>query len=145
MGYFLKKNNIDNEGLVLPVGPTSERPLTPILASVRYNTDTNGIEYFNGTAYVEMAKTGRADIQVDKFIGDGATTIFTPMTVAHNDWTEVIVFINGIYQTGVSNYSVSGFTITFTSPPPNTMEIVIIHGLGSTYVQSADVFDVPNI
>lgn len=144
MGYYLKRSNVDNEGFVLPSGPTSDRPTTPIEASIRYNTDTGSIEYFNGSVYVDIAKTGRADIEVDKFTGDGVTTTFT-MTKEHSIWKEILVFIDGILQLGPGNHSVSGFDITFTEAPPNGLRIAVIHGLGSTYVDPNSVFDVPNL
>ena len=145
MGYFLKRTNVDNEGFVLPSGPTSDRPSTPITASARYNTDTKSIEYFDGNVYVDIAKSGNATIKVDKFTGDGFTTIFTPMTLEHNDWTEILVFIDGILQIGPTNFDVSGFDLTFSSAPPNGIKIIVIHGIGSTYVDSGNVFDVPNL
>lgn len=145
MGYYLKRTNIDNEGFVLPSGPTVDRPSTPIVASARYNTDTQSIEYFNGSVYVDVAKSGNASIRVDKFTGDGITTLFTPMTVEHDDWQEILVFIDGILQLGPGNFDVSGFDLTFTEPPPNGIRVAVVHGIGSTYVQSGDVFDVPNL
>ena len=145
MGYFLKRTNVDNEGFVLPSGPTSDRPLTPILASARYNTDTNSVEYFNGTVYVDIAKSGRAAILVDKFTGDGIATLFTPMQAEHSNWKEILVFIDGILQLGPGNFDVAGFDITFTSAPPNGVKIAVIHGLGNTFVEDSAVFDVPNL
>lgn len=145
MGYFLKKTNVDNEGFILPSGPTADRPSTPITASLRFNTDTNSIEYFNGSVYVDIAKAGRADIQVDKFTGDGITTLFTPMAVEHSNWSEILVFIDGYLQVGPGNYDVSGFDLTFTEAPPNGLRVIVVHGLGSTYVPDSNVFDVPNL
>ena len=144
MGYYLKRSNIDNEGFILPSGPTVDGPATPITASIRYNTDTNGIEYFNGSNYVELSKTGRANLDVDKFTGDGITVTFT-MTTEHNDYREVLVFIDGILQLGPGNYTTSGFDITFDEPPPSGLRIAVIHGLGSTYVEDANIFDVPTL
>jgi len=145
MGYFLKRTNIDHQGLVLPSGPTSDRPASPILASARYNTDTDSIEYFNGSAYVDIAKTGRADVKYDKFLGNGSDTIFGPMSIEHTNWQDVLVFIDGLLQIGLGHYDVSGFNITFTEAVPNGMRIVVIHGVGSTYVPSSNIFDVPNL
>ena len=144
MGYFLKRTNVDNEGFILPSGPTSDRPSTPIPASIRYNTDTQSIEYFNGNVYVDVAKSGSANVSVDKFTGDGITTTFT-MSVEQNDWKDVLVHIDGLLQIPPGNFDVSGFDITFSEAPPLNRKIVVYHGLNSTYVQSGDVFDVPNL
>lgn len=145
MGYFIKKDKHGTEGMVIPSGPTSERPLTPVTASVRYNTDTGGVEIFNGTAYVELAKTGQATIFVDNFVGDNVAVTFNPMSVSVSDPKNIMVFVDGVFQTPTDNYTVSGFDITFTSAPGTGIPITVVHGLGSTFVQSGDVFDVPNL
>lgn len=43
-------NIIGNGGIQLPVGPTADRPANSA-GLFRYNTDTNGLEYNNGTAW----------------------------------------------------------------------------------------------
>jgi len=145
MGYFVKKSKHGNEGMVLPSGPTSERPVTPITASLRYNTDTESLEYFNGTAFVDLAKTGLTTPGIDKIVTDGINASFTMSRESHR--ASIIVFIDGIYQTpgAASNYDTSGFDIVFTSIPPTGLDITIIHGLFDTYVESGNVFDVPNL
>lgn len=144
MGYFIKKDKHGTEGLVLPSGPTTDRPATPVTASVRYNTDTQSVEYFDGTNFVDIAKTGSTTITRDSFIGDGVTTTFT-MSKQPNTNHHVLVFVNGVYQTPPTHYTVSGFDITFTSPVPNNLRAHVIHGLGDTYVAPGDVFDVPSL
>lgn len=141
MGYFVKKDKHGAEGFVLPAGPASERMVNPINAHMRYNTDTDSIEYFNGTVYVDMAKSGNAVTTVDKLATDGITDTFT-MTVEETDETRVIVFIDGLYQTpGVTkNYTVSSFDLIFTSIPPAGLEITVIHGVFGTFVPGGDVF-----
>lgn len=146
MGYFVKKDKHGHEGFVLDSGPTADRPATPIDAHMRFNTDTNSIEYFNGTVYVDIAKAGTASTVVDKLTTDGLTATFT-MTVEHTDASKIIVFIDGVYQhPGISNnYTVSGFNLIFTSIPPSGLDVTVIHGVFGTYVANGDVFDVPNL
>ncbi len=140
MGYFVKKDIMGNEGLILPSGPTSERPDTPIKAAVRYNTDTDSVEYYNGTQFVELAKTGTTDVTIDKFTGDGILTDFT-MSIAYTNSEHVLVFLDGIYQTPDDNYFVDGTTISFTSVVPNGIPIRVIHRTANTTVSSLNAVD----
>lgn len=146
MGYFLKKDtNSTYEGLVLPSGPTADRPVAPLTGSVRYNTDLGSIEYFDGSNYVDLAKAGKVGITWDKFTGDDVTTQFT-MSQAHTAYTEVLVFIDGYLQVGPLNYTCDGSTtITFSEAPPLDRRVLVIHNLNSTYVTSGNVYDVPNL
>lgn len=49
-------NIIGNGGIQLPVGPTASRPANSA-GLFRYNTDTNGLEYNNGTAWSDASGT----------------------------------------------------------------------------------------
>ena len=147
MGYFVKRQRQDIDPyFALPTGPTAERPSQPINAYMRYNTDTNSIEYFNGTVFVDIAKAGNAVTVVDKLLTDGINDTFT-MTVEETDPAKVIVFIDGLYQIPgpTNNYDVSNFDLIFTSIPPSGLEVTVIHGVFGTYVPNSDVFDVPNL
>jgi hypothetical protein len=52
MGYYVKNRVLQSgsTGVVLPVGSSAERPANPVAGLVRFNTDTNTMEYFNGTS-----------------------------------------------------------------------------------------------
>jgi hypothetical protein len=51
---ILKNTTIDDTGtLLLPVGTTAERPSDPEIGFIRYNVDTNEIEYWNGIDWNE--------------------------------------------------------------------------------------------
>lgn len=146
MGYFVKRRNFTNEGIIIPQGPTANRPNTPELSALRYNTDTNSLEYFNGSVYVDVGKAGNVDVTVDNIASDGINDTFT-MSVTETDESNVVVFINGLYQApGLGNaYTVSGFDITFTSIPPAGLPITVVHGTYGTFVPNSNVFDVPNL
>jgi len=50
------------------------------------------------------------------------------MSVAESTATQLIVFVGSIYQDPASAYTVDGgYNITFTSAPPNTVPINVIH------------------
>lgn len=38
-------------GMFLPVGTTAQRPATPAVGMLRYNTSISGIEVYNGTTW----------------------------------------------------------------------------------------------
>ena len=55
--------------------------------------------------------------------GDGSTLVFTLASSGTTD--SVIIFVNGTFQVPTTDYSVSGTTLTFTSPPAGSAVIVI--------------------
>jgi hypothetical protein len=38
-------------GLFLPVGTTAQRPASPVTGQIRFNSTTNAVEVYNGTAW----------------------------------------------------------------------------------------------
>lgn len=133
-GVFLKNREIPSgsTSIRIPFGATNERPTNPVFGVFRYNTSTGSMEYFDGTAFQQVAKSGEANITVDNFTGDNSTLTFTLSTsVSAADQT--IVFISNIYQQP-STYSITGGgnDITFTGAPLSGEPINVIHGLGNT-------------
>jgi hypothetical protein len=97
-----------------------------VFGLIRYNTDTGYVEYFNGSIFQSLAAAGGISYTVDSFTGDGSTTNFT-MSESEAAADDVIVFIGSLYQIPTTNYTVSGFSINFTSAPPNGVPINVIH------------------
>jgi hypothetical protein len=94
---------------------------------IRYNTDSSLVEFYNGSIWASLGTGGSITYTVDDFTGDGVETEFT-MSVAETTATQLIVFVGSIYQDPASAYTVDGgFIITFTSAPPNTVPINVIH------------------
>ena len=54
---------------------------------------------------------------IDNFTGDNSTTQFTLSRVPINASSNIIAFVNGVFQKFTTHYSVSGSTLTFTSAP----------------------------
>jgi len=129
MGYYVKNRRLQSgsSGVVLPTGTSAQRPEAPAFGLIRYNTDSSGfVEFFNGSEFVAL-NSGDVEYTVDNFTGDGSTTVFT-MTVAESSATQIMVFVGSIYQDPASAYTVDGsVTLTFTSAPPNTVPINVIH------------------
>jgi hypothetical protein len=52
---ILKNTTIDDTGaLLLPRGTTAQRPPSPNNGMTRFNTTTNKVEFWNGTAWVDL-------------------------------------------------------------------------------------------
>jgi hypothetical protein len=129
MGYFLKNRQLQSgsTGVVLPTGSSATRPDNAAFGMIRYNTDSGLVEFFNGTIWNGLSPGGSLTYTVDDFTGDGNTTVFT-MSVAEDTATQLIVFVGSIYQDPATAYTVDGgYDITFTSAPPNTVPINVIH------------------
>jgi hypothetical protein len=94
---------------------------------IRYNTDVGFCEFYNGSIWQNLGIGGIIAYTVDEFTGTGSQTVFT-MSLAESSATQIIVFVGSIYQDPATAYTVNGgFDITFTSAPPNTVPISVIH------------------
>jgi len=132
MGRLLKSPSIAGpEGLVLPTGSTADRALSPAVGTIRFNTDNTRVEVYNGTDFTNITPEGFAQITKDTFTGDGSTTAYT-MSRDPNSDESVIVYVGNVFQISGTNYTTSGTTITFTSAPPDTHTVVVLHGFDST-------------
>jgi hypothetical protein len=38
-------------GMFLPVGTTAQRPVSPVIGQIRFNTTIGGVELYNGTSW----------------------------------------------------------------------------------------------
>jgi hypothetical protein len=129
MGYFVKNRRLQSgsSGVVLPTGSSANRPENAAFGMIRYNTDVGLVEFFNGSIWSTLSAGGSITYTVDDFTGDGSTTIFT-MSSTVSLATQIIVFVGSIYQDPATSYTVDGgYDITFTSAPPNTVPINVIH------------------
>jgi hypothetical protein len=129
MGYFVKNRQLQSgsSGVVLPTGSAATRPDNAAFGMIRYNTDSGLVEFFNGTIWSSLSTGGSITYTVDDFVGNGVQTVFT-MSVAESTATQLIVFVGSIYQDPATAYTVNGgYDITFTSAPPNTVPINVIH------------------
>lgn len=129
MGYFVKNRRLQSgsSGVVLPTGSAATRPTNPVFGMIRYNTTSGLVEFYNGSVWNGLSPGGSITYTVDDFVGDGSTTVFT-MSEAESNEEQIIVFVGSIYQDPATAYTVDGgFDITFTSAPPNTVPINVIH------------------
>ena len=119
----------------LQLGSNTVGPDSPVNGLIRFNQSNSRIEFFYNNKWNQVAKIGTVDIVVDEFVGDNMQTDFT-MSQAETAESAILVQIGGVYQKPIDNYTVSGTTIHFTSPPPapgiNPNKIVVVHNLNST-------------
>ena len=126
-GNTIKSDDTGASGT--PAGGTADRPSDPDAGDLRFNTDTSVLEVYNGTQFQSLATSGTVTITQDSFTGDGSTVAFTMSTSVESDQTQrIVVAVGNVYQNPASAYTLSGTTITFTSPPGDSETITIIHG-----------------
>ena len=129
MPTFLKNRELQSgsTGIRIPTGSAADRPDNPVFGMIRFNTDSGFCEFYNGSVWQNMGVGGVISYTVDNFTGNGVQTVFT-MSVAESNEEQIIVFVGSIYQDPATAYTVDGgFDITFTSAPPNTSPISVIH------------------
>ena len=80
MAYFLKRGRTTtyNRTINISAGTTAERPSSGVNGDIRFNTDTNRVEYFDGSAFRSVTPQGTKNIIKDgNSVGDGSTTVFS--------------------------------------------------------------------
>jgi hypothetical protein len=97
--------------LQLPAGTTAQQPVPVYAGAIRWNTSSNILEYYNGSAWVSL--TGQINSQT--IVPDGSSTIYT---LDYSTTAEgIIVSINGTLQQPGVAYTVAGTQITFAEIP----------------------------
>jgi len=149
MGRFVK-NPVLTQGssVEIPSVSTANRP-TGANGKIIFNTTTSTYQVYNGAQWYNVSEASREkSLTVDKFQGDGSTTVFgdglgntldgstmATLSVVPTDASDMIIFVGGVYQIPTTNYTYSGGRITFGSPIPandgvsNGHIVTIIHNL----------------
>ena len=120
------------DSLLIPAGTNAQRPGnaggTDTSGMLRFNTTSNGMEIYNGTAWQSFS-TSFTVIADQQFTGTGSQTAFTLSTAQTT--ASCIVSINGVLQIPTLAYAVSGTTLTFTEAPAAT-DIIDVRCLTTT-------------
>ena len=149
MGRFVK-NPILTQGssVEIPSVATADRP-AGANGKIIFNTTTSTYQVYNGSQWYNVSEASREkSLTVDKFQGDGSTTVFgdglgntldgstmATLSVVPTDATDMVIFVGGVYQIPTTNYTYSGGRITFGSVIPandgvsNGHIVTIIHNL----------------
>ena len=151
MGRFVKNPALTQGSSVeIPNVSTANRP-AGANGQIIFNTTTSTYQVYNGSQWYNVSEASREKtITIDRFQGDGSTTVFgdnsggtlgstdntsAVLSVVPTDASDMIVFIGGVYQIPGTNYTYSGGRITFGSIPPandggsSGHIITIIHNL----------------
>ena len=153
MGRHAKNPELTQGSTVeIPSVTTAQRP-SGSNGQILYNTTTSTYQAYNGNAWYNISEASRQKtITIDRFQGDGSTTVFgngagssiddsstATFSVGVSDATDIMVFVGGVYQVPTTNYSISGTgtaaQITFGSAPPGNDGatgghiVTIVHGL----------------
>jgi hypothetical protein len=137
VGSSLKNPAVGGANSVMPIGPTVDREANPATGSFRFNTDARSgagaIEVFDGIKWDFISVAGLAAIIKDSFAGNSFTTDFTMSQTVISVY-DIVVFIGNVHQNPEIAYTVSGTTLSFSSPPPLRNTVIVLHGLNNTTV-----------
>ena len=132
MGRHVKNPEItQGSAISIPTVATTGRP-DGINGQILFNKTTSTIQAYVGSQWYNISSAAaEKTIIVDKFQGDGSTTVFgagsgntldgstlATLTSTPTDATDMVIFVGGIYQIPATNYTYSGGQITFGSPIP---------------------------
>jgi hypothetical protein len=94
----LQNITIDDTGFIrLPQGTTAQRPASPVVGMIRFNTSTNSTEFYNGTTWKSFNRSTSASVTgtvqtLD--IGDYRTHIFRGSgSITFNTYSETIEYL----------------------------------------------------
>jgi hypothetical protein len=133
MGRFVKNRELEHgaTSVEIPQVSTANRP-TGQDGQLIFNTTTSTYQGYIGSQWYNISSAaGEKTLTVDKFQGDGSTTVFgngsgntldgstaASLSVTPTDATDMAIFIGGVYQVPGTHYTYSGGAITFGSAPP---------------------------
>lgn len=139
MGRYVKNTEIrtGSNAIRVPFSTSANGPSSPVDSQVRYNTGSHRLEVFANGAWTTVATIGRVSIEKDEYLGNGIKSTFTlSVSYGAGEETHVLVFVGNVFQNPGVAYSIDGDQITFSSPPDNTMPVVVLHNFNSTNTQA---------
>ena len=100
--------------LLLPKGTTAERPITPVVGMIRFNTTTTEVEVYQGSAWRNLRFKEASAITLQPLgFGDGSSTLFGPLSPVPPSIIEsggtwggqhLIVLVENVIQIFNTNY-----------------------------------------
>ncbi len=114
--------------IVVPKGTTAQRPSAQE-GVIRFNNQTGKYEVSeDGSTWTTIRTSSEAgSVTKDVFTGDGSTQTFT-MTITPTSENTVVVYVDGVMQEPVTNYTHTGTTIDFGEGLHAGARIVVMHG-----------------
>jgi hypothetical protein len=149
MGSYIKFGT-GSQGDTYTLSATQDGDNVDILLDAGSGTDStvqltagNNITLTRSSAQeIEIASSGggggTVTVEKNVYTGDGSDTTFNTSTAIVNE-NNVQVYIDGVYQSK-DNYTTSGSTVTFSTAPPNTTSVELIHMVAVDGVIARDGF-----
>jgi hypothetical protein len=137
MARLLKNPDIapGSLGVRLPIGATSLSD-APVDGLIRFNQSTSKVELYYAGQWNVIAKVGTVNIVTDTFTTADGVTSYGPMSYSYASGQEasVLVFVGGVQQKPVVNYTFDGSTSIGLNPTVGTagQTITILHNFNST-------------
>lgn len=127
--------------MLVPKGDTSERPFYFVEGHLRYNTDTEEFEVFQGGAWRNLRfkePNRNPGIVRQTFSGaDGIIRDFGPLNSGDPDYPipaaaqNILVFVENVYQIPNTNYELKqlagGWFLRFGTAVPYGKDVTVIH------------------
>lgn len=131
MGRHVKNVQLPGETATIPAVSTANRPAGKN-GQIIFNSTTATFQAYIGASWHNVSTAaGEKTLVIDKFQGDGSTSVFgggsgididgstvASFSTSFDEATDVLVFVGGIAQIPGTNYNISGNQIIFGSPPP---------------------------
>ena len=137
MGRLLKNPDIAQGalGVRLPIGTTTLSD-TPVDGVIRFNSTNSKVELYYNNQWNQIAKIGTVNIVTDTFTTADGVTSYGPMSYSYTSGQEssVLVFVGGVQQKPITNYTFNGTTDILLNPTTGTANqtITILNNFNST-------------
>ena len=122
-------------GVRLPLG-SSTLSDQPVDGLIRFNQTTSKVELYYNAQWNTIAKVGTVEIVTDTFTTADGVTSYGPMSYTYESGQEasVLVFVGGVQQKPITNYSFDGSSSITINPSNGTANqtITILHNFNST-------------
>lgn len=128
----------------------NQRPVSPQLGMMRFNTDTNSVEFYDNGVWKEIRLKEPTPItQQDLGTGDGVETVFGPLDASDTSYPvpqsaqSVLVLVENVLQISTTNYTLEqstsgnlagpnspyadGYYIKFLSEVPLGKKVTVLH------------------
>jgi hypothetical protein len=152
MGRFVKNRELEHgaTSVEIPQVTSANRPAGQD-GQLIFNTTTQTYQGYIGSQWYNISSAaGEKTLTIDRFEGDGSTTVFgggsgvsidgstaANLSVTPTDATDMVIFVGGVYQIPGTNFNYNAGLgqITFGSAPPanngsdSGHVIAIIHNL----------------
>lgn len=104
--------------LTIPSGTTAQRPSSPSAGMIRYNTETNKSEFYNGTNWlnIDAQSPDLESISPTDFDGETGTTITLTGSFFSSDCVVQFKKTGGSYVNATSTTFVNSKSVTATTP-----------------------------